>query len=103
MHPDYLHLQCLTCGQRAPYCDLCFAQRVYWYGSQAQHTGWLWGRAVARVANGAWPEYDDPAAEKLRAIARRKVADLASGDERLWDVLARKCAQGAAKGYAENS
>lgn len=52
------------------------------------------------MVTGPWPSWEDERAAGVRAIARKKVADLA-GDERLLEVLARACAAAAAAEYAE--
>jgi hypothetical protein len=53
---------------------------------------------VRRLLPGeTWPAYDE--SEKVRAIARRKVAPLAMDDARLTEALARICARAAAYHY----
>ena len=52
------------------------------------------------VAKGRpWPSYE--ASERVREIAARKVAELARGDERLADVLARTCADAARRAFED--
>jgi hypothetical protein len=92
---------CSTCNARAPLCDACVDAAVDQFRGVAAIRGTLWGARVRTMLTGAWPSWTDPAADRLRAVARKKVRDLVAGDERLLEVLARVCAEAAAVEYAE--
>jgi hypothetical protein len=68
-----------------PMCDVCVGEHLAWHRGVAAVRGENWARAVARVCpvNQPWPT----ASEKMRAIARRKVNDIAT-DARLVGLLA---------------
>jgi hypothetical protein len=76
-----------------PMCDVCVGEHIAWHKGVAQCRGENWARAVARVIPIERPW---PISERSRAIARRKVADLAS-DARLVDLLADEVLEGAAR------
>lgn len=95
---------CLDCRTGPPLCDGCHAEIIRTLRGTAWVWGLLWGRELHRLIpepRKPWPAYDSEAAEKLRRIARKKVASLARGDERTIEVLARACAEGAEQGYRE--
>jgi hypothetical protein len=92
---------CSTCNAVAPLCDACLDAAADQFRGVAACRGQLWGERVRSMLTGAWPSWTDPAAARLRAIARKKVRDLVAGDERLLDELARVCAEAAAVEYAE--
>src|SRR5262245_2902158 len=75
----------------APLCDACLAQHLSWFKGIAQARGENWARAVARVVpvDRPWPM-----TERMRAIARRKMDDLAK-DARLVELLADETIEGA--------
>jgi hypothetical protein len=76
-----------------PMCDVCLAQRLSWVKGIAQARGENWARAVARVVpiDQPWPM-----TERMHAIARRKMDDLAS-DPRLLELLTDEVIEGAAR------
>jgi hypothetical protein len=89
-------VNCTGCRSVAPLCDACLDQATRWLTGTAAARGVIWGRRVRRVADGDWPAY---ASERIRALAARKVADIAGGDRRLLDRLARACAAAARETY----
>ncbi len=72
-------------------CDACVEQHLKWHRGIAYNRGQDWARAIAEVIpiDRPWP-----ITEKMRAIARRKVAELAS-DQRLLEALADAVVEGA--------
>lgn len=95
-------LHCSTCGARSPLCDRCVDATFAQLGGVANIRGYDWGRAIRRVMPGQpWPAYEE--SERVQAIARRKVEELARGDERLLDLLARTCAVAARKAYEDDT
>ncbi len=73
-------------------CDDCVAEHMTWHRGIAYNRGETWARAIAEVIPIERPW---PMTEKMRAIARRKVAELAS-DERLLQLLTDETVRGAA-------
>lgn len=65
----------------------------------AKLRGELWGESVREAGERSpWPTWDE--SERVREIARRKVADIAGADVELLETLARMCAGSAADAYA---
>jgi hypothetical protein len=93
-------MPCSTCTGTSPLCDACVDRHVMWHAGMARNAGRAWGLAIRRagIVN-EWPVYDGDGSAKLRAIAARKVAELAGGDARLLDRLARDCAAAAREAY----
>lgn len=83
-------------------CETCLAGRFDNLRGTAATRGECWAARVAKIVRGRrdrpWPRYD----EKVAAIAKRKVEDLAR-DERLLGLLAAECASWAAKRWLEVS
>jgi hypothetical protein len=77
----------------SPLCDVCVDERFAQLGGVAQSRGERWARSVARVVpiDRLWPN-----TERMRAIALRKVRDLAS-DARLRELLTDEVVVGAAR------
>ena len=75
-----------------PLCDACIEQHLSWYRGIAYNRGERWARAIAEVIpiEKTWPT-----TEKMRAIARRRVDDLAR-DQRLLELLTDLAIEGAA-------
>lgn len=80
-------------------CDECVAMLHAQLGGVAMARGIRWAHRVReQVGNSpAWPAWNE--SEKVRAIARKKVADI-SGDERLGRLLERDCYEEAARTWA---
>lgn len=101
--PDWISpYTCRTCLGRAPLCSECFAEILRIHRGTAAARGDRWGESINMVVARPlrpWPAYDSPAGAKLRAIARRWVAELARGDEAATDALARACAAAAEVAY----
>jgi hypothetical protein len=78
-----------TCALTVPRCDACLRQALYYQSSTAWVRGENWAKSVAaRVGTDRpWPPYEG----KVVDIARSKIKDSASGDERITDALAREC------------
>src|SRR5256885_9728511 len=76
-----------------PLCGDCVKQALSWHAGVAQCRGESWARSVADVipVDRPWPD-----TERMRAIARRKIADLAR-DARLVELLADEVIVGAAR------
>lgn len=83
---------CSTCGCRAPLCRECCDAALDQFRGVAALRGLLLGES-ARTRR--------PSSPPTEAEAREKVRDLAAGDERLVELLARVCADAAALEYAE--
>ena len=95
-------LTCSTCGAQSPLCDRCLDATFAQLGGVAKVRGHDWGRAVRQVMPGQpWPTFEE--SERVQAIARRKVEELARGDDRLLDLLARACAAEAREAYEDNT
>ena len=93
-------MTCSACGETL--CDLCLARELLWLGSEAHRIGHAWARAVKSVIpDQPWPSWDE--SERIREIARRKVAKLGQGDERLLDRLAKVCAASARHHYEHDT
>lgn len=75
----------------SPLCDTCLREQLGQFAGVAQARGESWARAVADVIpiDRAWPR-----TLKMRAIARRKVDDIAR-DEQLIELLADEVVRGA--------
>jgi hypothetical protein len=101
---DPVTLECSDCGGRAPLCDECHRDIMFTLAGTAWVRGRRWGESLNRIMPrplAPWPAYDSDRAAKLQRICRRKVDDLARGDERTLDALARRVAVGAEAGYYE--
>ncbi len=97
-------LRCEDCTGSAPLCDRCLAQRLSWLAGNVRALGERWGVRVRRAsAVGPWPAWGDPRAERMQAVARRKVAALAGGDDRLEELLAKECAAAAADAFLDST
>ena len=83
-----------TCDRVEPLCDRCVEDAIAHLGGVAESRGCSWASAIARVIplDRPWP----PTTERIRAMARRKVADLAT-DERLRELFVDRCVEGAAR------
>ncbi len=98
-------LTCETCGGKSPRCDRCLDDLVEQLAGVCAVRGERWGAEVRlelarRIRPAApWPDYDADDGEKLRAIAKKKMADVAGADETLLERLARRCAAAAARAY----
>jgi len=91
-------MSCLVCLGRAPFCDVCLAQRVAWHVGQARVAGRRWGASLHALMPGRpWPSYETSV--RLREICRRKMTSLCAGDERLHDRLAREYEASARQEY----
>jgi hypothetical protein len=82
-----------VCNRTVPRCDQCVADALDHLGGVAASRGCAWAQACSRVVplDRAWP----PTNDRMRGMARRKVDDLASGDERLRELLADVVIEGA--------
>lgn len=95
-------MKACTCAKQPPLCDDCVDNAVRTLAGVAMSRGYTWGqqtRAVMRTRGRSperWPAFDE--SPKVRAIASRKVQDIAK-DERLRERLARLCAADAARVY----
>ena len=71
-----------SCDHGAPLCDYCIADSLRYLGGTARARGANRAQAISRVIplDRPWPATTD----RIRAMARRKVAGLTS-DERLHD------------------
>jgi len=90
---------CDVCGREPPLCDRCVDDALATQAGHAAARGYAWGQRVARMLGATrrrWPTWD--ASERVRQLARAKVADLAL-DERVLDRLARCCAAEAERAY----
>jgi len=93
---------CSTCGQTAPLCALCLDDLEVQLVGVARARGYWWGRSVRTVMRGqAWPTFEE--SERVQQIARRKVADIARGDEQLMERLARAAATAARAAYEDST
>lgn len=83
-----------SCGWTVPRCDACLRWSEFYQRTTAWIRGEDWAKSVAARVGTAkpWPAFGGDA----EAIARRKVRDLAGGDERIADMLARACHEYAA-------
>jgi hypothetical protein len=77
-----------------PLCDRCVADALDHLGGVAASRGCAWSQSLSRVIP-LDRQRPEKTTERMRAIARRKIGDLDSRDERLRELLAERCIDGA--------
>ncbi len=76
-----------NCVAGAPLCWRCVEDAVNRCWRQAEAIGRRWGESVrARRPGEAWPAWDDVAGERMRELARVKVAEMVRRDPRVADA-----------------
>jgi hypothetical protein len=83
-----------ACDREPPLCDRCVANALDHLGGVAASRGCAWAQSLSRVIDldRPWPA---ETTERMLAIARRKVSGIDGGDDRLRELLAERCVDGA--------
>lgn len=91
-------MEACDCSALSSRCERCIANIVRTLSGVAQSRGWTAAPKIAGAALGTrWRTTRDEALVRVREC----VADLASGDERLFEAFAELAGHGAARRFRE--